>query len=65
MRSLQLNTIRLADSSNGSVDEQACVKCFDQILFKDQESGKRIWEAGIVMARFMHHQFVRSSLQDF
>ena len=34
------------------------IKCYDQILFKDGESGKRIWEAGIVMARFLHQNII-------
>ena len=30
----------------------------DQVIFMNGESGKRIWEAGIVMARFLYKELV-------
>ena len=40
------------------------IKCHDQVIFKNGESGKRIWEAGIVMARFLHDFFIDGENQD-
>ena len=39
-------------------DLQTAVKCHDQVIFRNGESGKRIWEAGIVMARFLQDHLI-------